>query len=226
MDTNILLQPNNNIPIAIMEWASFLDRLPNCFQVQLDGTVNHDRSRVNVFTNTTSKKNIFCNAYDKEIRVKSYQDLEMLRQRLLTLPIFVQLTLERKRKVTNLKKRLRYMVCLNPLNPVMRAQLEEKLDECAILMQQDCKFSLEVNLGYVIRYWYRNNEAKFFKRYHSNDSTICITNHVKRKRSCYNPKIWMLFLPVMVFVGPIYIVYRAVCCKELRCRVEGIVTKL
>ena len=226
MATNILLQSNNNIPIAVMEWETFLSQIPNCFQLQLDGKVDHDRSRANMFANAHHRKNIFNNAYDKEIRVKTLEDLELLKHRLLSLPIFVQLTLERKRKMTHLKKRIRYMVCLNPLNPVIKTQLEEKLNECTELMLQGDKFSLEIDLGFVIRHWYRENEAKLFKRYRSNDSVICITNHVKQKKTCYNPKIWIAFFPVMVILGPIYIIMRKIRCKELRCRIEGIVMKL
>ena len=225
MSYDILLQPNNNIPIAVIEWGPFLAQLPSCFRIESGGMVSHDPSQVNVFTNP--RKNFFLNASKKVMKVNTPEEFNIIRSRLLTLPIFVQLTLERKRKfVEHLKKRIRYMVCLNPQNPVIRAQLESQFAKCEQLMLGGHKFCLELKLGAVIRHWYKNNEARLFKRYQCHDSAICITNHKKRKTSCYNYKMWIAFLPVMIFVGPIYIILRLIRCQDIRCNIEGFVTKM
>ena len=223
MASNILFQ-RNNLSIAVIEWESFLSGLPHSFQADVNGCIIHDPSVANVFMG--KKKNIFVNAYRKTHKVKTVEEFELLRRRLLTLPIFLKLTLKRKGKYSNLRKKHRFMVCLNPLNPVIKTQIEEKLNNCETLMKRGKNFSFELNVGPTIQHWYRSYEGRLFRRYQSPDSVICVTNYTKRKRSCYSYRCWMAFLPVMIFAGPAYMIHRKIACTDMRCRVDGFVTPL
>ena len=224
MSTNILLRPDNNIPIALLEKNDFLERLPYCFHRQFDGTITHDPAVVNVFAD--KRKNIFLNAYKKTVKVVTWEEFDLFRKRLLTLPIFVMVTLERKRKIVKLKKRLRFVFCLNPVNPVIKTQLELKLKECEWELKEGGKFCLQIDFGRLIYSWYRSNYGNLFKRYKAVKSDICLTNHKRRADIFYNPHAWVILLPVMMLVAPFYCFCRIIRCNDVRCQMDGFITFL
>lgn len=222
MATDILLRLDNNIPIAVMEKDYFLSQLPSCFNRQFDGTVIHEPASANVFTD--KRKNVFLNGLFKTVKVTTWEEFNMFRQRLLTLPTFVMVTLERKRKLIKLKKRLRYVVYLNPMNPVIKAQLEEKLIECEREIKEDGKFCFAINLGPLIRSWYRAQSTKLFKRYHTTNSVIYLTNHKKCTSIFSNVSSWILLWPIFIFAAPIYYICRAARCNDIQSDIDGFVT--
>ena len=229
MTSDYLISGNHNIPIAVIPLQQFMGKLPVGFHRGQDGKMHHDPNRVNLFLDKEDKK-LFANAYRKVVKVDTDEGFAVMKQRLLSLPIFLNVKLKEqytehyvvaKRTVIHWMYVVAY---INPTHPVIKAQLQKQFDECEQLIGQGKKFSFEIRVGEVLKSWYASSRTQqhLFASYYSYGSTICVTNFRQRCNLCYHPLAWCI--PVTWVLGPPYLIYRAIKCNDVISELNGVVT--
>ena len=227
MASDYLISGEHNIPIGVIPIRKFMACLPVGFRRGSDGKMHHDPDRVNLFLCSKEGK-LFANAHRKVVKVNGDEDFAVMKRRLLTLPIFLNVSLkERYVEHYIVAKRtiitwMHVMVCITPKNPVIKAQLEQQFAECEKLLGEGKNFSLEIKVGQILKDWYAQSRDRTFASYYSYGSTICVTNFSQRCSMCYHPLVW--FVPITWVLGPPYLIYRAVKCNDVITELSAIVT--
>ena len=114
------------------------------------------------------------------------------------------------------------MAYTNPRHPVIKTQLQKKFEECENLLGESKKFSLEIKIGEVLSSWYASRRNHMFASYYSYGTTICVTNFTQRCAMCYDICLWCI--PVTWILGPPYLIYRAIKCKDIFAQLSGVVS--
>lgn len=227
MTSDYLISGQHNIPIAVIPLKQFMQKLPVGFYTGGNRKMHHDPSKINLFLDNDDGE-IFEHAYHKVLKVKTNADYELVKQRLSTLPIFLNVKIkERYTEHYVVVKRtvitwLTAMAYINPRHPVIKAQLQKKFDECDKLIREGKKFSFEIRIGEILKSWYASCSNRMFASYYSYGTSICVTNFRQRCNMCYNPLVWCI--PVTWVLGPPYLIYRAVKCDDVIAELSGIVT--
>ena len=225
--SDYLISGNHNIPIAVLPLQQFMGKLPVEFYKGEDQKIHHDPNRVNLFLDKYNKK-LFANAYRKVVKVDTDEGFAVMKQRLLSSPIFLNVQLKEQytedyafvqKTVVNSMPAMAY---INPTHPVIKAQLQKQFDECEQLIGQGKKFSFEIRVGEILRSWYASTRTNKFATYASYGSTICVTNFRQRCNFCYHPLAWCI--PVTWVLGPPYLIYRAMKCNDVISELNGVVT--
>uniref|UniRef100_H2ZQ01 Uncharacterized protein n=1 Tax=Ciona savignyi TaxID=51511 RepID=H2ZQ01_CIOSA len=186
---------SSNIELGLTLTEKFIGCLPQYFESDEDGNLHHDIRKANVF----AEGRLFADAYKGEVVVESAAEFATIKQRLLTLPTFVEVSLKKSDSSalsnTTYTTTGKFIVYLNPSNPVIKNQLREKLDHVEMLMNQGKNFALEICLDDALKCWY---EMRFRdgrnSSYEANGANICVTNFSRRFHECYHPLVvgWVL----------------------------------
>ena len=226
--SDYLISGNHNIPIAVISLQQFMGKLPVEFYKGENEKIHHDPNRINLFLDKEDKK-LFANAYRKVVKVDTDEAFAVMKQRLLSLPIFLNVLLKEQytedyvvvqKTVAN---GMHVVAYINPTHPVIKAQLQKQFDECEQLIGKGKKFSFEIRVGEVLKSWYASYSTQhMFASYDSNGSTICVTNFRQRCNFCYHSLAWCI--PVTWVLGPPYLIYRAITCNDIISELNGFVT--
>ena len=227
MTSDYLISGAHNIPIAVIPHDQFMKKLPQGFYRSGNRKIRHDPNKVNLFLGNDPNQ-LFQDALNKVVKVKTDEDFARMKWRLLSLPIFLNVKLrERYTEHYVVVKRtvntwLSVVAYINPRHPVIKAQLQKQFEECEKLLGEGKNFSLEIKIGEVLKSWYASGRNHMFASYYSYGSTICVTNFTQRCSMCYNPLVWCI--PVTWVLGPPYLIYRAVKCNDVLAELSGVVT--
>lgn len=202
-----------NVQIAISDTNEFLQDLPSYFRVGTDSKIHHEPGRVNVFSR---KNDFFADAYSEVLKVESPEELALMKQRLLTLPIYMHVHLEKHRRSGNTRIITHgdYVIMVNTKHPEIAHQLREKLDEVEMQYAMDKRFALEINFGPVLRGWFQTRFEDSWGNYIARHSNFCVTNFTQRSKLCVSPLAWILCLPVCIVVAPLHCAYRAILSND------------
>lgn len=212
-----------NVQIAISDTNEFLQDIPNCFEVGSDSKLHHQYNRVNVFTH---KKNFFADAYPEVLKVENMEAFALLKQRLLTLPIYMHVHLERHRRSGNTRIITHgdYVVMINTKQEDIQRQLLEKLNEAEGMMQEETKFALEINFEEALKGWFSSRFDGGWGSYYARSSSFCITNFSQRSKYFKMPLCWVLCFPCCLVAAPIHCAYRAMLSEDSDLNIRSSVT--
>nr|XP_039256840.1 uncharacterized protein LOC120333476 [Styela clava] len=213
----------DNVQIAISDTNEFLQDFPSCFEVGSDSKLHHQMGKVNVFSH---KQNFFADAYPEVLKVENVETFALLKQRLLFLPIYMHVHLERHRRSGNTRIITHgdYVIMVNTKQPDIQAQLREKLDEAEMLMREGKRFAVEFNFGPVLREWFQSRFDGNWGSYYARNSNFCITNFHQRSKWCGMPVCWILCLPVCLVVAPLHCAYRGLMSDDSTLTIRSGVT--
>ena len=213
----------DEVAIAIMHLNDFMNSLPSCFQHVSGGKIYHDPNEANLFLD---ERKLFINAKKKIIKFKGKEEFSLFKQRLLTVPTYLSVTLSEEdvdvEKLTGTWHH--FMVCVNPKHPAVRSELIDNLRQCQELIEQDKFFSFHIRLGPSLSRWYEIVNDMPFYTSRSFNSSICLTNFMEEKAMCYSPVLWTTLFPIMLLICGPYIVYRVIACKQFSVRVRASIT--
>lgn len=213
----------DEVAIAIMHLNEFMSSLPSCFRHVEGGKIYHDPDDANLFLD---ERSLFINSKKKIVKLKSREEFYVFKQRLLTVPTYLSVTLSEEDvdidKLTGMWHH--FMVCINPKHPAIRSELIDNLRECEELLEQDKFFSFHFRLGPSLQRWYEIvNEIPFYSS-RSFNSTLCLTNFMEEKAMCYSPVLWTTLFPIMLLICGPYIIYRVIVCKQMSVTVRASIT--
>lgn len=211
-----------NVQIAISDTTEFLQDLPSHFSVGSDSKLHHDGRKANVFS---SSNKLFADSYSEVLKVENREEFMLVKQRLLTLPIYMHVHLERHRRSGNTRIITHgdYVIMVNPKHPDISAQLQEKFEEAQQNLEMTDNFAIEVNFGPALRGWFASRFDGSWGNYISRNSSFCITNFSQRSKLCLNPVAWILCLPVCLVVAPLHCAYRAIMSKDSELKIRAAV---
>lgn len=212
-----------NIQIAISDTNEFLQDIPDCFEIGNDSKLHHEYSKVNVFSH---KKDFFGDAYPEVLKVENAEAFALLKQRILTLPIYMHVHLERHRRSGNTRIITHgdYVIMVNTKQADIQAQLRETLSEAEVLCQEGKHFAVEFNFGEALKGWFASRFNGEWGSYYARHSNFCITNFRQRSKLCSMPLCWILCLPACLVVAPLHCAYRAICSQDSDLNIRSSVT--
>lgn len=212
-----------NIQIAISDTNEFLQDIPNCFEIGSDSKLHHQYNKVNVFTH---KKNFFADAYPEVLKVENVEAFALLKQRLLTLPIYMHVHLERHRRSGNTRIITHgdYVIMVNTKQADIQNQLLEKLNEVEVLMREEKKFAMEINFGEALKGWFSSRFDGGWGSYYARCSSFCITNFSQRSKYFTMPLCWVLCFPCCLVAAPLHCAYRAMVSEDSDLNIRSSVT--
>nr|XP_002127814.1 uncharacterized protein LOC100181832 [Ciona intestinalis] len=213
---------DDSIQIGLSLESEFLQDIPTQLFQAVEGKLHHDQRKVNVFT---ANKDYFANAYSNELKVNTLEEFALIKQRLLTLPIYMRVELRRHRKSGN-TTHINYgtfIVMVNTKHPSIQPQLQECLDRAESYLREEQKFALEIDFGPVLRSWYKLRHDNSSASYIAKNSYFCITNFRKKSKVFVNPVWWILCLPVCLLAAPLYCAYRHALSEDFSCVLKSAV---
>lgn len=202
-----------NVQIAISDTNEFLQDIPSCFTIGNDSKLHHQMGKVNVFSH---KKNFFADAYPEVLKVENLETFALLKQRLLSLPIYMHVHLERHRRSGNTRIITHgdYVIMVNTKQADIQQQLREKLDEAEMLFREGKKFAVEFDFAPVLRGWFETRFDGNWGSYYARTSNFCVTNFQQRSKWFRNPVCWILCLPVCLVAAPLHCAYRSILSED------------
>uniref|UniRef100_H2Z1F2 Uncharacterized protein n=1 Tax=Ciona savignyi TaxID=51511 RepID=H2Z1F2_CIOSA len=213
---------DSSIQMGLTLEADFLQDIPDVFQ-PVDGKLHHDRRKVNVFTSNSNC--YFVDHYNNEVKVNNLEEFALIKQRLLTLPIYMRVELRRHRKSGN-TTHINYgtfIVMVNTKHPSIQSQIREYLDQAELHMKDQERFALEFDFGPVLRSWYKQRHDNSRGSYIAKNSCFCITNFRAKSKIFVNPVMWVLCLPVCLVTAPAYCAYRHALSEDFTCKMKSAV---
>ena len=211
-----LIEGNHNIPIAIVDGPllNIGGTLPmGAFRDDND-IMQSNSDKVNFFVEEKDYRD-FEGVYKKITHVQTAEDFAKMKQRLLSLPTVLSVTIKKLRY--GFVRFVPYMIYINSSHPDIKRQLEAELAKCEELVTSGGNFSFEINVGGLIRYYFAKKDR--YTEYFASGGTICITNFSRRYRICYQP--WMWVFPITWILFPPYMCYRAKVCRDIRYYLKG-----
>ncbi|CAK8682537.1 unnamed protein product [Clavelina lepadiformis] len=223
MAVNVTSETNDSVQVGITLMERFMDCIPSYFQRGRDGKLHHDPRKVNVFAHSND---MFGDSYGEVLKVDNAAELALVKQRLLTQPIFLKVSLKKEKKSGSTRYITKgdFIVYLNTSHPIIKEQLGLQLDRCSLLMSEGKNFALEVKVGPALKAWYKTRFAQSSGSYSAEGSNFCITNFRQRFNECYNPLVWIGCFPCMLLCGPPYCIYRAMNSNDFDCPIRAMVT--
>lgn len=216
-----------NVQIAVTLQGSFMDAIPECFQLGTDMKLHHDPRKVNVFAhkNLDDKCNLFADSYGEVLTFKTKEEFSNIRTRLLTNPIFLQVKIEKEKSSYNTRYITRgsFIVFVNTKHAVIHQQLNEKLQTMQGLVNEGKSVALEIRFGDVLKAWFKVNFPESWASYSTENSNFCITNFSQRLHECYNPIAWIVCLPCCLIGAPFYCIHRQMKCIDMDCSINAYV---
>lgn len=222
----VAMHSAQNVQIAITLEDSFMNAIPNYFQLGEDGKLHHDPNQVNVFAHKKlTGKHLFADSYGEVLNFTTPGEFSSIKGKLLGNPIFLHVRLQKEKHSGNVKYITRgsFIVFINTRHPIIQQQLIAKLDQVHELVSQGRNVALELNFGSVLNIWFKANFPESSASYSAEESNFCITNFSQRYHDCYSPLTWVVCLPCCLLGAPFYCIHRhcVAKCVDLELLVQG-----
>ncbi|XP_078492043.1 uncharacterized protein LOC101242827 [Ciona intestinalis] len=212
------------VEVGVTLTDQFVSCLPEYFETNAENKIHHDMKQEITDLNVFSETKRFADAYKGEVLVENISEFYSIRDKLLTLPTFVEVYLNKSKSSGNTTyiTKGKFIVYLNTTHPAIQQQLREILGQAEVLINEGKHFALEICLDDMLKYWYKANfpDSGGFS-FEAEGANICVTNFSRRFHECYNPLLWLGCLPVMLLCGTPYCIYRAVKCIDVEQKLRG-----
>ncbi|XP_062566180.1 uncharacterized protein LOC134228542 [Saccostrea cucullata] len=171
---------------------------------------------------------VWINSELKELKVDSLEELQHLRNDLLTKPILfhIKVTHQTKKEcegidVSRIWKR-EFVVLVNTRHPSIREFLSYKLNEVTQKMQEGKRFCLKLDFSPPVKHWFSGMADPNFYWDNSRSSSdsghmeIFIHNYNTPIECCYDQVLIACCFPIwLLFGGPCYRIHRAIKCTDV-----------
>lgn len=177
--------------------------------------------------NVINMAGIWTNPNNREFKVESIEELERLRNDLLTKPILFHVKLQHHKTehyvVMKVHKTWKdeFAVLVNTRHPGIREVLTHKLLEITQHMQEGKKFCLKLDFGPAMKQWYSgavDSQPDLCDNRRSSDSghmEIAIHNYSTPVDCCMNPLCIVGCFPFWLLLGgPCYCIHRTRKCID------------
>ncbi|XP_022333691.2 uncharacterized protein LOC111130756 [Crassostrea virginica] len=167
------------------------------------------------------------NPNNSEFKVENMEELQRVRNELLTKPILFHIKVEHNKTehyvVMKVRKvwRDEFAVLVNTRHPTIREVLSQKLNEVTQHMQEGKKFCLKLNFGPPVKQWYSgvvDAEVSLCDSRRNSESghmEIAVHNYSTPVECCVNPVCIVCCFPFwFLFGGPCYMVHRTMKCID------------
>ncbi|XP_062589594.1 uncharacterized protein LOC134251224 [Saccostrea cucullata] len=210
-------------PYTALLWGQFLANphlMYNLFSRGPNGTSFASDHVINM-------TGVWTNSKMSEFKVDSLEELQRVRNDLLTMPILFHIKVEHQKTenyaVIKIRKKWKdeFAVLVNTRHPTIREILSHKLNEATQHMQEGKNFCLKLDFGPSVKQWYSgvvDNEVSFCDSRSNSDSghmEIFVHNYTTPIECCVNPVCIFCCFPFwLLFGGPCYCIHRNIKCTD------------
>uniref|UniRef100_F6YZM4 Uncharacterized LOC101242827 n=1 Tax=Ciona intestinalis TaxID=7719 RepID=F6YZM4_CIOIN len=112
---------DQRVEVGVTLTDQFVSCLPEYFEIDAENKIRHDMKKVNVFSETKT----FADSYKGEVLVENISEFYTIRDKLLTLPTFIEVYLNKSKSSGNTTyiTKGKFIVYLNTTHPAIQQQL-------------------------------------------------------------------------------------------------------
>lgn len=213
-----------DVRIGITNMKDFLQNLPSCFRIGRDGKLHHEDDEAVVFAPNNS---IFAGAYHGVLIVRNKEEFSVSKQRLLDLPIYMLVYLERRREGMNytLVTNGDYVIMVNTGHPAIQSQLHGRLKDADTMMRNRKNFAIEIKFEELIKQWFASNFQCQWGTINALHCNFCFTNYGRQMKIFKTMSFcWLCCLPCCLVCAPIYCIHRSIMCEDSVLKIQSPVT--